>query len=635
MKLPDWDDAAAFERRKARQQERQLQLLLLQRNVASSATVPTVSPDVPEEVLLASLEEIGLPRRLANHLPARGCALVGQLIQKSEAELFRLPNLGRKSVYQARKILASYGLSFGLVVPGWNDESAMVRRAALGGSIRQALFDVQGESPNADRLLEDEARQIFESVEKRDRNVDILMSLLGFDGLPPKTLETVGSAHALTRERVRQIADRAQLRFSLRWHPTPRLDEALDLLLNLEPTGAAEFSELLIQRGLARGPVHPEAVRELAEFIGKTIDIRRCTIGSNELYCSARSEKLVRDCARELRRATSAMGCTSLDRLAVVVGVPLDETNRIKAILEMLSETVWLGQTQTWAMSSRPTRNRVANMAEKIFAVTASITVPELRRCLSRSHRLATVPAAEALTDLLELKGIAALDGDTVRRLREFSTDCLGSIELPFFLAFKDHGSPLSREQLEDICVDQYGVHPTSFWIYLSYSPIIMKLAPGVYSLAGDDVAPGATESVRLRTRAAQVQSEHGWTQNGELWCVTQLDRNNVRSGNRAIPAYVGRLTDGNWACYVSGGLPAGVVTVDNGLARGLVLAFSLAGAENGDLARFTFNLQHRSVEVRVGGSELTEDPSVGPGYYNEVEDEAEADFDDDPRPAG
>ena len=76
---------------------------------------------------------------------------------------------------------------------------------------------------------------------------------------------------------------------------------------------------------------------------------------------------------------------------------------------------------------------------------------------------------------------------------------------------------------------------------------------------------------------------------------------------------------------------PAGAVTVDNGVAHGLALAFSLAGAENGELARFTFDLQRRSVELRVGGSELTEDAAVGPGYYEEVEDEAELDLDDDP----
>ena len=627
MHLPEWDDASAFARRQ------ELQLQQLQHLEAAKAAVSTLPPDVPEEILLATLEEIGLPKRFLNHLPAHGCLLIGQLIQKREAELFRLPNLGRKSVYEARSILATYGLSYGLTVPDWNDDQAMVRRAALGDSIRQAIFDLKGESVDANCLLEDEARQVFASVESTDRNVDMLMSLLGFDGHPPKTLETVGVVHDLTRERVRQIADRARASFSIKWRPTPCLDEALELLEQLEPTGADQFSEALVQRGIGLIQIHPQAVAEFAEFTGKKADIRRCMIGADEVYCSPRSEKLIRQCARELRRATSAMGCTSLDRIAVVVGVPLEETDRIKAVLQLLSETVWLGSSETWAMSSRPTRNRVANMAEKIFAVTESITLPELRRCLSRSHRLAMVPAADALTGLLQLKEIATSDGDSMRRLRDFSTDCLGSIELPFFLAFKEHGSPLSREQIEDICVDGYGVHPTSFWVSLSYSPIVTKLAPGVYSLAGADVPPGAVETVRLRTKATHTPSEHGWTQQGELWCVTQLDRGNVRSGTRAIPAYVARLTEGEWSCSAPGGLAAGVVTVEHGFARGLALAFSLAGAENGDFARFTFNLQRRSIEVRVGGSELTEDAAVGPAYYEEVEDETEVDFDDDPPP--
>lgn len=627
MHIPDWDDATAFARREAMLAERAI--------TPATAKLAIVSPDVSEEILLASLEEIGLPKRLLNHLPGRGCNLVGQLIQKTEAELFRLPNLGRKSVYEARTILASHSLSFGLTVPGWNDNEAIARRETLGVQIRQALFDATGEADDTDDFIEDEARRALESVEEKERNVAMLLSLLGFDGLPPKTLETVGQINHLTRERVRQIGERAQVRFSTKWRPTPRLEAAMQLLLELEPTGATRFSDVLIGRGIARGRTHPQAILEFAGFVGKKHAIRRCMIGSDEVYCSAQSEALVRRCAIELRRATSSMGCTSLDRLAVCLDVPLQETSRVQAMLEILSETVWLGRGRNWVMSTRPTRNRVINMAEKIFAVTETITLPELRRCLSRSYRLATVPAADALTDLLELKGLAVGEWDSVRRLRECSTDCLGSIELPFFLAFRDHGSPLSREQLEDICIDEYGVHPTSFWIYLSYSPIVMKLAPGVYSLAGADVPAGAVEDVRLRTKTAQKSSEFGWTQNGQLWCVSQLDRISVRTGNHAIPAYVAKLTAGVWTCVVSGGLPAGDVTIENGFARGLVLAFGLAGAENGDLARLTFDLQRRSVELRVGGSELTEDIGSVPMFDEEAEDDPELDLDDDPPPSG
>jgi hypothetical protein len=626
MELSEWDDDLAFARRKS--------LLEKKRAEAPIVTPPTVSPEISEAVLLATLEEIGLPKRFLNHLPARGCELVGQLIQRRESELFRLPNLGRKSVYEARNILTSYGLSFGLIVPRWDDQQAMARRAELGDQIRQTLFVLRGERADADSLIEDEARQVFGSVEKKERNVDMLMSLLGFDGSPPKTLETVGQVHDLTRERVRQIGDRAQVRFSTKWRPTPSLDAALELLLDKQPIRAAEFSEVLIQHGIARGQIHPQAIIEFAQFAGKDAQVRRCMIGSDEIYCSAPSEKLIRSCVRELRRATSAMGCTSLDRLAIVIGVPLEQTGRIKSILSILSETVWLGEAQTWAMSSRPTRNRVINMAEKVFAVTERITLPELRRCLSRSYRLATVPAADALAALLEFKGLAVGEGDTLRRLREVPPDVLGSVELPFLLAFQERGSPLSREELEDICIDRYGVHPTSFWIYLSYTPIVVKLAQGVYALAGADIPAGAVENVRLHTKANQTPSEHGWTQSGELWCVVQLDRNTVRRGNRPLPAYVGRLIDGEWTCQVAGGLPAGAVTVEDGIARGLALALNLAGAENGDLARLTFDLRGRSVEVRVGGSELTENTSAGPGHYEEVEDEAELDLDDD-RSAG
>jgi DNA-directed RNA polymerase subunit alpha len=44
---------------------------------------------------------------------------IGDLVQKTEAELLRMPNSGRKSLNEIKKVLAQMGFHLGMEVPGW------------------------------------------------------------------------------------------------------------------------------------------------------------------------------------------------------------------------------------------------------------------------------------------------------------------------------------------------------------------------------------------------------------------------------------------------------------------------------------------------------------------------------------
>lgn len=48
---------------------------------------------------------------------------VGDLVQKTEAEMLRTPNFGRKSLKEVKEVLAQMGLGFGMDVPRWPPES--------------------------------------------------------------------------------------------------------------------------------------------------------------------------------------------------------------------------------------------------------------------------------------------------------------------------------------------------------------------------------------------------------------------------------------------------------------------------------------------------------------------------------
>lgn len=94
--------------------------------------VPDVIPQSPEglegedkdKVLLRSVEDLELSVRSANCLKNAGIHLIGELVQKTEAEMLKTKNFGRKSLGEIKDILAEHGLTFGMVLnfPPWNGE---------------------------------------------------------------------------------------------------------------------------------------------------------------------------------------------------------------------------------------------------------------------------------------------------------------------------------------------------------------------------------------------------------------------------------------------------------------------------------------------------------------------------------
>jgi DNA-directed RNA polymerase subunit alpha len=80
-------------------------------------TVPQ-KPDV-DPALLRPVDDLELTVRSANCLKAESIYYIGDLIQRTETELLKTPNLGRKSLNEIKDVLASRGLSLGMKVDSW------------------------------------------------------------------------------------------------------------------------------------------------------------------------------------------------------------------------------------------------------------------------------------------------------------------------------------------------------------------------------------------------------------------------------------------------------------------------------------------------------------------------------------
>ena len=80
----------------------------------------STAPQLPfNPALLKKVDELELSVRSANCLKNDNIVYIGDLIQKSEGEMLRTPNFGRKSLNEIKEVLAGMGLHLGMEIPGW------------------------------------------------------------------------------------------------------------------------------------------------------------------------------------------------------------------------------------------------------------------------------------------------------------------------------------------------------------------------------------------------------------------------------------------------------------------------------------------------------------------------------------
>ena len=87
-----------------------------------------------DPILLRPVDDLELTVRSANCLKAENLYYIGDLIQRTEVDLLKTPNLGKKSLTEIKDVLAAKGLSLGMRLENWppaslkNDDRVLARR---------------------------------------------------------------------------------------------------------------------------------------------------------------------------------------------------------------------------------------------------------------------------------------------------------------------------------------------------------------------------------------------------------------------------------------------------------------------------------------------------------------------------
>jgi DNA-directed RNA polymerase subunit alpha len=114
------EDALAYS---ARILQDQLDIFLNFEEPKRTETTPAIPELAFNPALLKKVDELELSVRSANCLKNDNIVYIGDLIQKTEAEMLRTPNFGRKSLNEIKEVLAQMGLHLGMDVTGWPPEN--------------------------------------------------------------------------------------------------------------------------------------------------------------------------------------------------------------------------------------------------------------------------------------------------------------------------------------------------------------------------------------------------------------------------------------------------------------------------------------------------------------------------------
>ncbi|HXW63589.1 MAG TPA: DNA-directed RNA polymerase subunit alpha [Burkholderiaceae bacterium] len=96
----------------------QLSVFAALEGVTEPVHAQRTSPDV-DPILLRPVDDLELTVRSANCLKAENIYYIGDLIQRTENELLKTPNLGRKSLNEIKEVLAARGLTLGMKLENW------------------------------------------------------------------------------------------------------------------------------------------------------------------------------------------------------------------------------------------------------------------------------------------------------------------------------------------------------------------------------------------------------------------------------------------------------------------------------------------------------------------------------------
>jgi len=567
---------------------------------------------MPRELLL-QVSQLNLSAYSSTSLKRMGIRYLGDLVSLTESELLAGPRCGRKSARELKGTLSSLGLSLSMHVPAWGqaDVAKLAERyAAELTRLRQAWlrrrYGIDSRSG-----VETEIASALAAVLKAS-DASMIESWIGLDQATQPTLRSVGDAAGVTRERIRQIVEKARRRLAAVQFHMPRLHSAVDLISRFPAPAEGQARSLLVSRGIAAAEISIHGLLRAAELFGVPVPSH---VEQARMAARYRELAIAKKVVLVASRAVKKWGCSTIDDVCAQVNEAGDAAITADFVRETTTVQVgfhWLDEEVGWFWLERaPYRepfNRLVNRIDKILAVAHRVDLAVLRAGLARHFRMdGFAPPRRVLASFCaQLKDCRLVGGRTVvdTRPRDPAAE-LSRAERTMVEVFRKHGPILSGKDAFRRC-GEAGLGKVTIRMVLSYSPIIQMVAESVFTLVGARVTPRSIEAKAKTTsrymRFYQSAKDYGWRPDASgLWVTYRItDALLLRGTLRAPEAIKKHLDPRGYELRDLGGSRIGHVDISDAHISGFLPFFRRIGGDPGDHLRVTFDLAKRIALVEL-----------------------------------
>lgn len=592
------------------------QLSLFPSNKARTTVSPLTHAQRPFSVmLLLQPAELGLSARAVNALREGGVHLVGDLASMTKPDLRRMGGLGSLSILEIERALADADLQLASAFDGWplpNLAAKLREHARELEALRTARFEqLLAETLPRKATLEGEF-ELIGLLAGSERNAGIVLSYLGFRRARPSTLTEAGQPFGLTRERVRQIVSAVVHELRARVLRPQRLITAMRALRRAAPVDVAAADEVVGRAVRTDGGATAACILRTVEVLtGRRQRLKRFNVGGSCFLLDERMSRVVQRVISDVRKRVAAKGVVRTRHVNAIL------TNRLQrrvlpgfvtALLDGLAGRVWLDPSNEWFTLGGPRRNRLANLVQKVLAVSPAIDLRALREGVRRNYYMnGFAPPTEVLGKCIESLGWAELRGSTVHSKSPLELEQVfgATAEAKVVQCLMNHGPVLTGAELIELATSA-GCADVSVNHALCYSAVLQRVKFGIYALRGASFEPSDLERAMARaTRQGGRMIDYGWGADRTMWLMQKLSTSTVRTGICGLPASLSRVLKGDFTVNVEPLGEVGTATCSDGRLWGVRSVLRRMGAAPGEFLLLEFDPRAQRVVAVCGTEEL------------------------------
>jgi hypothetical protein len=464
------------------------------------------------------------------------------------------------------------------------------------------------------RSIEEELAELA-CVLRQPKHRQAALTYLGWDGGGGASLQHVAERFGVSREYVRQVSKKVVDSLAGCSCYAPRLDAGLTFVNSRVPRVASRLEEELRVAGLTQTDFRIESLMKAAEVLGRRIRFRIEDADGVRVVVRERSTFPIGRVVPTARRLIEHWGVTTFADVSATLGegeAGEPSLDIVRDILIARTDYRPLDDTGHWFCLVPTPRNRLLNQTRKVVSVAGSIGISELRAAVGRHHRVRGIaPPRGVLQEFCRHVGGFRVDGTAVCADPPLDwRRTLAETERTMVEILTANGGAMRRTDLESECRDR-GINGSTFYVYLGYSPVITRLASGVYGLVGAPLEPEAVESLRRPRRWERRLLDYSWTEEGHVWLEYRLSETMIGTGVVSIPAALAPLLAGDFDLEDDDGEYMGAVAVGGSNAWGLGSFFRRRGGEEDDIMRLVFDLGRRLVRMTVRDAYLSDHEGV------------------------